>query len=163
MAFVPCWPVTQPGIVQSHHTKTNSGPPTADKRGWRGPEMDGDYQLLTTSSSDCPVVKYQGSHGGDFDHCHTADPIGVSNESLSRWQHARLASEQRPYYKNVDTKTLMCASRQPQATRRADMVRQVYHFPHLFTQPAPSLFPPLSLRCISPLVDTLIFPLRATL
>lgn len=32
MAFVPGWLVTKAGIVQSHHTKTNSRPPTVDKR-----------------------------------------------------------------------------------------------------------------------------------
>ena len=32
----------------------------------------------------------------------------------------------------------------------------VYQLLHLFTQPAPGLFSPLSLRCISLLVDTLI-------
>lgn len=35
-AFVGGWPVTQAGIVPSHHTKTNSGPPTAKKTGGRG-------------------------------------------------------------------------------------------------------------------------------
>lgn len=43
MAFVPCWLATQTGIVRSHHTKANTGPPTADAAeayNKRRPEME---------------------------------------------------------------------------------------------------------------------------